>query len=134
MRIVADGDQDWECYEMATRVLRRIVARYGPDIVVIHGNEPGVDQAFAAAATELVVTAEVRVIDRYRTVHPTIGQRNRELLMGKADICIAVHNGIATCPRTLDFIHQALQRGIPVYSIGTVHAIPRRITRWTSLR
>jgi hypothetical protein len=86
MRIVVIGDSTWECQELATRVLRRLVARYGPGITIIHGNQPGVDQAFAAAANELGVTTELRVIDRHRTGHPTIGQRNRELLMGKADM------------------------------------------------
>jgi hypothetical protein len=129
MRTVITGDTAWECPELASRVLRRLVARYGPDIVIIHGNEPGVDSSFAAAAKELGVTTELRVIDRHRTGHPTVGQRNRELLMGGADMCIAVHNRIAGCPRTLDCVLQALQDGIPTYGIENVHAIPRRIKR-----
>jgi YspA, cpYpsA-related SLOG family len=128
-RIVITGDPGWECRELASRVLRRLVARYGRDIVIIHGNEPGVDQAFAAAAKEVGVTAEVRVIDRKNTGFPTIGQRNCELLMGKADMCIAVHSRIAECRTTVDLVHQALQRGIPTYGIENVHAIPRRIKR-----
>jgi YspA, cpYpsA-related SLOG family len=57
MRIVITGDTEWDCRELASRALRRIVARYGPDIVVVHGNELGVDSSFAAAASELGVTA-----------------------------------------------------------------------------
>ena len=90
MRIVITGDTGWECRELASRVLRRLVARYGPDIVIIHGNEPGVDSSFAAAAKEMGLTAEARVIDRRQTLHPTIGAKNRELLSGGADI---VHRG-----------------------------------------
>jgi SLOG family YspA-like protein len=56
MRIVATGDTGWECRELASRVLRRLVARYGPDIVTVHGNEPGVDSSFADAARELFWT------------------------------------------------------------------------------
>jgi hypothetical protein len=63
------------------------------------------------------VTAEARVIDRHRTGHPTVGQRNRELLLGGVDMCIAVHNRIAACPRTLDCVQQALQDGMPTYGI-----------------
>jgi YspA, cpYpsA-related SLOG family len=129
MRIVVSGDTGWQCRELAERVLRRLVARYGPDIVIIHGNEPGVDSSFAAAATELGVATEMRVIDRHRTGHPTVGQRNRELLLGGVDMCIAVHSRIAACPRTLDLVHQALQDSIPTYGIENVHAIPRRIRR-----
>lgn len=126
MRIVITGDTGWECRELASRVLRRLVARYGPDIVIIHGNESGVDSSFAAAK-ELGLTAEARVIDRSQTGFPTVGSRNRELLLGGADLCIAVHSRIAACPRTLDCVRQALQDHIPTYGIENVHAIPRRI-------
>jgi hypothetical protein len=50
MRIVVTGDTDCECRDLAPRVPRRLVARCGPDIVIIHGNEPGVESSFAAAA------------------------------------------------------------------------------------
>ena len=134
MRIVVIGDTGWECHDLAARVLRRLVARYGPEIVVIHGNEPGVDSSFAAAAKEIGVTAEARVIERKGTGLPTVGTRNRDLFLGGADMCIAVHNRIAACPRTLDCVQQALQSGIPTYAIENVHAIPRRIRRDTKFR
>ena len=129
MRIVITGDTGWECRELASRVLRRVVARYGPDIVIIHGNEPGVDSSFAAAAKEIGVAVEARLIDRRQTLHPTIGANNRELLSGGVDMVIAVHSRIAACPRTLDCVRQALQDQIPTYGIENVHAIPRRIKR-----
>ena len=129
MRIVITGDTGWECRELASRVLRRLVARYGRDIVIIHGNEPGVDSSFAAAAKEIGVAVEARLIDRRQTLHPTIGAKNRELLSGGADMVIAVHSRIAACPRTLDCVRQALQDQIPTYGIENVHAIPRRIKR-----
>jgi hypothetical protein len=47
MRIVATGEKDWSCPDLAARILRRLVARYGRDIVIIHGNEPGVDAFYA---------------------------------------------------------------------------------------
>jgi YspA, cpYpsA-related SLOG family len=49
MRIVVTGDKDWSCPDLAARILRRLVARYGCDIAIIHGNEPGIDASFAAA-------------------------------------------------------------------------------------
>jgi hypothetical protein len=128
-RIVVTGDKDWSCPELAARILRRLVARYGRAVVICHSNEPGVEASFAAAAKELGITAEARVIDRKNTGFPTVGQRNRELLLGGADMCIAVHNHVASCPRTLDCVLQALQDGIPTYGIENVHAIPRRIKR-----
>ena len=132
MRIVVVGDKEWSCPDLASRLLRRLVARYGRDLVIIHGNEPGVDASFAAAATELGITAEARVIDRKNTGFPTVGQRNRELLLGGADLCLAVHDRVESCPRTLDCVRQELQQGIPTYGIENVHAIPRRIKRGDS--
>jgi hypothetical protein len=132
MRIVVTGDKDWSCPDLATRILRRLVARYGRDIIIIHGNEPGVDASFDVAAKEMSLTVETRVIDRKNTGFPTVGQRNRELLLGGAEMCIAVHNRVASCPRTLDCVLQALQDGIPTYGIENQHAIPRRIKRGDS--
>jgi hypothetical protein len=129
MRVVVTGDTGWECRDLASRVLRRLGARYGPDIVIIHGNEPGIDSSFAAAAKETGVTADMRVIERNGMCFPTFGARNREPFMGGADMCIAVHTRFETCTRTLDCVNQALQAGKPTYGIENVHAIPRRITR-----
>jgi hypothetical protein len=86
MRIVVTGDKEWSCPDLAARILRRLVARYGRDIVIIHGNEPGVDASFDAAAKEMGLIVETRVIDRKNTGFPTVGQRNRELLLGGADM------------------------------------------------
>src|SRR5271154_6883758 len=102
MRTVVIGDKDWSCPDLAARILRRLVARYGRDMVIIHGNEPGVDASFAAAAKELGITAEARVIDRKNTGFPTVGQRNRELFLSGADLCIAVHDRVSSCARALD--------------------------------
>ncbi len=132
MRIVVTRDKDWSCPDLAVRILRRLVARYGRDIVITQGNEPGVDASFAAAAQATGITAEARVIDRHQTGFPTVGQRNRELFLGGADLCVAVHNRVASCPRTLDCVRQALQEGIPTYGIENEHAIPRRIKRGDS--
>jgi hypothetical protein len=132
MRIVVTGDMNWSCPDLAARILRRLVARYGRDIVIVHANESGVDASFATAAKLLGITAEARVIDRKNTGFPTVGQRNRELLLGGADLCLAVHNRIASCPRTLDCVRQTLQDGIPTYGVENEHAIPRRIKRGDS--
>jgi hypothetical protein len=132
MRIVCAGDKDWSYPNLATRILRRLVARYGRDIIIIHGNEPGVDASFGAAAKEMGLNVEARVINRKNTGFPTVGQRNRELLLGGADMCIAFHPRVASCPRTLDCVSQALQENIPTYGIENVHAIPRRIKRGDS--
>jgi hypothetical protein len=62
MRIVVAGATDWDCDELAEAIVNRLIARYGPAIVIIHGNEQGVATSFAAAAEELGVSAELRVM------------------------------------------------------------------------
>jgi hypothetical protein len=37
MRILVTGDRFWGCYDLAAAILRRLVARYGPDIIIIRG-------------------------------------------------------------------------------------------------
>ena len=44
------GDRIWGCPDLAERVLNRLLARYGPDLVIVHGGATGVDQAFHVAA------------------------------------------------------------------------------------
>ncbi len=50
MRILVTGDRHWRCDELAERVVNRLLARYGPDLVIIHGGAPGVDQSFSGRA------------------------------------------------------------------------------------
>jgi acetylglutamate kinase len=47
MRILITGDRHWSCMELAERVVSRLIARYGYDLVIVHGGANGVDQAFA---------------------------------------------------------------------------------------
>jgi hypothetical protein len=72
MRMLVLGDRCLECRELATTILRRLLARYGPDIVIIHGGESGVDESFSAACQELGLTTEVRLANWHRTGLPTV--------------------------------------------------------------
>ena len=129
MRIVVVGDRCLVCRELALKILRRLLARYGNEITIIHGGEPGVDQSFSAACQELGVTSEVRLANWHQTGLPTIGMKNRELIKAAPDLCIAVHYSIETSKRTRDCVNQAIQAGIPTYLIENDRAIPRRLKR-----
>ena len=63
MRILLAGDRHWRCDELAEQIINRLVARYGPDLVVVHGGAPGVDQSFSVAGRELGTTVEPHVAD-----------------------------------------------------------------------
>jgi hypothetical protein len=127
MRIVVTGDRFWPCNQLAAKILHRLVARYGPDIVVVHGGDPGVDESFAMACRGLRITVEACLSDWYRAGSPPGPKRNQALIETGADLCIALHRSIATSKRTKDCIRQALAAGIPTFLIEDERAIPRRI-------
>jgi hypothetical protein len=129
MRVIVVGDREWKCDDLAATVLVRLVAKFGPDVVIVHGNEPGVDTAFATAATALGIAVECRTITRGQTGVPTIGKRNWELISAGADMCLAIHQRPGSCPRTLDCVRQALQWGIPTYVIEDDTAVPMPLRR-----
>jgi hypothetical protein len=127
MRILLVGDRRWKCPELAVQIVTRLLARYGPDLVVVHGGEPGVDQAIATACRELGVTAEPRLAQWHQTGLPTIATKNRELIMSGPDLCVAIHQSICDSKRTRDCVLQALQEGIPTFLIEDDRAIPSRL-------
>ncbi len=45
-RVIVTGDRAWAMNELAAAVLRRLGARYGPDLIIVHGDATGVDQSF----------------------------------------------------------------------------------------
>ena len=46
------GDRFWRCDELAMAIVRRMVARYGPDIVIAQSGGNGVDHAEATGDAE----------------------------------------------------------------------------------
>jgi hypothetical protein len=64
---------------------------------------------------------------RHHTGVPTIGAKNRELIMARPDLCVAMHQAIRGSTRTQDCVRQALQAGIPSYLIENKWAIPIRL-------
>ena len=62
MRILITGDRFWNCNDLAAGIIRRLVKRYGPDIVIVHGGATGVDESFATAAKGLGVAVEAHPV------------------------------------------------------------------------
>jgi hypothetical protein len=129
MRIVIAGSRHWNCPDLAEEIVNRLFARYGPAIVIIHGDEPGIAESFAEAARGLCIATEERGRVQNQTGKPTVAAKNRELLQAGADLCIVLHRSIAASKRTRDCAQQAVQAGIPVYVIEDERAIPRRLRR-----
>ena len=127
MRIVVSGDRFWDCPDLAAATLRRLVARYGPDIVIVHGGACGVDQAFAEACRHLVIKAEPHVADWKGLGNIAGPARNREMVQAGADLCVALHRSLESSKGTKDCVRQAISAGIRVYLIDGDEAVPKRI-------
>jgi hypothetical protein len=127
IRILVTGDRHWPCTELAERIVNRLIGRYGPNLLIIHGEAPGVANAFAAACRKLGVVAEPHLADRKDLGNIAGPSRNQEMVQSGADLCIALHRSLAGSKGTKDCVRQALAAGIPVYLIEDEHAIPRRI-------
>jgi hypothetical protein len=127
IRILITGDRHWRCDDLAEQILNRLLARYGPDLTVVHGGAAGVDNAFAVACEELGIVVEPHLAD-WRDLGNIAGpERNQEMVQAGADLCLALHRTIQTSKGTKDCIRQALAAGIPVYLIGDDTATPRRV-------
>jgi hypothetical protein len=128
MRIVVAGDPFWPCHRLASAILRRMVTRYGPDIMIVHGDDTGVAESFATAARGQRIRTEVHLADFVHLATEAIRFRNREMLRAGAQLCVIVHRSVLDAG-TRDLARQAIEVGVPTYLIDSDEGKPRRI--WT---
>jgi hypothetical protein len=55
MRVIITGDRNWCAPELAAQVVKRLLVRHGPELVVVHGGATGIDWSFAKACGDLGV-------------------------------------------------------------------------------
>src|SRR5262245_34701416 len=91
MRILVTGDRFWVCHNLAYTILQRLIARYGTDLTIVHGDATGVDESFDTAAKGLGVGREPHPADWDRFGKFAGPKRNGEMVALGADLCIAVH-------------------------------------------
>ncbi len=127
MRILVARDRFWNCHAMAAAVIRRLVERYGPDIVIVHGDATGVDESFATAAKGLGVAVEAHPADWDRLGKRAGPIRNGEMIRAGAELCLAVHRFIFNSKGTKDCVRRAIEVGIPTYPIDSERAEPKRL-------
>jgi hypothetical protein len=127
MRIIVTGDRFWACHKLAAAIIRRLVDRYGPDIVIVHGAATGVDESFATAARGLGVAEEPHPADGDRHGKRAGPIRNQEMVDAGAALCVAVHRFLANSKGTKDCCRQAIEAGIPTYLIDSEKAVPKRL-------
>ena len=83
MRIIVTGDRNWYAPDLAEQVLNRLLLRYGPGLVIVHGGATGIDRSFAEACGELGVEQEAHPAGWDDLDHPEAviryDKRNRPL-------------------------------------------------------
>jgi hypothetical protein len=113
---------------LSTDVLRWLISRYGPDLVIVHGDATGVEESFVTAAKGFGLTIEAHPA-RWHSLGPAAGpMRTEEMVEAGADLCVALHRSIARSMGTKGCIRKALAAGIPVYLIESDKTIPRRLS------
>jgi hypothetical protein len=124
---IVNGDRHWYALELAEDFINRLLARYGPGLVIVHGGAPGIEQPFAVACRELGVTAAPHLADWKGLGNVGGPARNREMVEAGADCCIAFHRSLATGKGAKDCARQAIAAGIPTYLIENDEGLPRRV-------
>jgi hypothetical protein len=127
-RVIITGDRAWQCDELATRVVARLIERYGRErLVLIHGAATGVDSAFDRAAILARVEREPCPADWDRLGKRAGPIRNGVMVAKGADLCIAVHKFLMNSKGTRDCCNQAIAAGIPTFLIDSDAVIPMRL-------
>jgi hypothetical protein len=143
MRIIVTGDRNWYAPDLAEQVLNRLLLRYGPGLVIVHGGATGIDRSFAEACGELGVEQEahparreeldhpeavIRYDNRNRPYNANAGPiRNAEMVAAGAEMCLAFHRAISASKETKDCARRAIAAGIPTYLIDSERAEPKRL-------
>jgi acetylglutamate kinase len=58
MRVIVTGDRNWHAPELAEEVLNRLFARYGPNLVIVHGGATEIYRSFAEACSDMDIEQE----------------------------------------------------------------------------
>jgi hypothetical protein len=143
MRIIVTGDRRWYAPELAEQVLNRLLLRYGPGLVIVHGGVTGIDRFFAEACGELGVEQEAHPARWEELDHPdavirydrrnwpfnaNAGPiRSAEMVAAGAEMCLAFHRAISSSKGTTDCARCAIVAGIPTYLIDSDAAEPKRL-------
>jgi hypothetical protein len=128
VRILITGSRDWACHELAESVIARLIARYGPNLVIVHGGARGVDLSFEMAAKEHDLVTEPHPADwsQGRRAGPL---RNEAMVAAGATLCIAVSRDIKSSKGTAGCARLALAAGIPTVLIDNDEGVTRWLTR-----
>jgi hypothetical protein len=143
MRVIVTGDRNWDAPDLAGEVLGRLLVRYGPVFVIVHGGATGIDRSFAEACDEHGIEQEahpdrweeldvpgavIRYDKRGRAYNANSGPaRNQEMVAAGADMCLAFHRAISASKGPKDCARRAIEAGIPTWLVCSEAAEPKRL-------
>jgi hypothetical protein len=96
MCIVMTGDRFWTCRALALIILRRLIARYGTDITIVHGGGSGVEQSIVIGCEKLGLNRWTSPLDFQGGTNSPM--RHDQMIAG-AELCIVLHHALATNER-----------------------------------
>ena len=117
MRILVTGDRCWQCFDLAERIVNRLIARYGYGLTIVHGAATGVDESFAKACAELGIKTEPHIAEWRHWGTAAWPMRNARMVAAGAAMCIALHRTLETGKGTKDCVRKAIAAGIPTFLI-----------------
>jgi hypothetical protein len=129
IRILITGSRDWACHELAESVIARLIARYGPNLVIVHGAARGVDLSFEMAAKEHDLVTEPHPADWDKHGRGAGPKRNEAMVAAGATLCIAVSRDIRSSKGTQGCARLALAANIPTVLIDNDEGLTRWLTR-----
>jgi hypothetical protein len=130
MRILVSGDHKWRCTQLAEKITRRLIARYGTEVVIVHGFNSGVDTAFEDAARAAGLATEAYAItglERNYFGERAGPLRNARMVKLGADLCIVVRRNLAASSNTKNCAAQATAAGVPTYLIASDEGVPVKL-------
>lgn len=126
-RVIITGQRDWDCRDLAGRIIAGLVDKHGEDVTIIEGGAQGVDRTFAEMTSWFPVKHET--FNAQWKLHGKAAgpRRNAEMIAAGADLCIAVHKNILDSKGTKDCVIRAYAAGIPVWLVQG-DGKPKRLT------
>lgn len=126
------GSRSYSCHALAARIVARLKARYGDDLVIRHGDCPtGVDAAFEAAAKAAGVTTERWPADWSKFGRGAGPKRNAAMVAAepRPAFVLAFRASEQWTPGTLSCVKLALAAGLPVWGVTGDEGEPERLER-----
>ena len=112
--------------------MNRLMLRYGPGSVIVHGADDGIDSTFADACDDMGIDYEPPPAGRSMGLKAG-PVRNQAIVSAGASVCLDFHQAISASKGTKDCCRRAVKAGIPTFLIDSDRAEPKRLRQGAAL-